>query len=119
MSKLKVEEFEALKKKYVDVREFCIGRKVEEVQSEDGTKKEVVIEEGKYFYIRRPDRGTLKYASTKQFTAQGGLDPISPGEAILSKCWVGGDEDIKSKDELFFPACSELTVYMQEIMGLY
>lgn len=68
------------------------------------------------FYLREPDRATLKYAQTKQIKADSSIDPVSPGEVILKKCYLGGD-DVMTKNCYFFRACIEATAYMNEELG--
>ncbi|MDX9703932.1 MAG: hypothetical protein RBU23_12950 [Candidatus Auribacterota bacterium] len=50
-------------------------------------------------YLRTPSRKIISMA-----TAVGGKDPIKFGELILQNCWLGGDERIKTDDELFLAA---------------
>lgn len=46
--------------------------------------------------LRKPTRKELSYASMA-----GQNDPIKFSELILSNCWLAGDEEIKTDDELF------------------
>ena len=64
--------------------------------------------EGKKAYLRTPDRQTLSYASTLATK-----DPLKFNEAILTNCWVGGDEEIKTDDALFLSASSKLGELIQ------
>lgn len=50
-------------------------------------------------YLKSPTRKIISMA-----TAIGGKDPIKFGELILKNCWLGGDERIKTDDELFLAA---------------
>ncbi len=50
-------------------------------------------------YLRTPSRKIISMA-----TAVGGKDPIKFGELILQNCWLGGDERIKTDDDLFLAA---------------
>jgi hypothetical protein len=54
-------------------------------------------------YLKKPSRKVISMA-----TAVGGRDPIRFGELILENCWLGGDENIKTNDELFLAANSIL-----------
>lgn len=54
-------------------------------------------------FLRKPDRKTMKYV------AQVGNDPIRANEVLLENCWLGGDECIKTDDELFFGVSAKLT----------
>ena len=64
--------------------------------------------EGKKAYLRTPDRQTLSYASTLATK-----DPLKFNEAILTNCWLGGDEEIKTDDALFLSASSKLGELIQ------
>lgn len=59
--------------------------------------------EGVVGYIRKPDRKVMSMASTL-----GANDHIKYNEIILSNCWLGGDERLKTDDALFFGATKEL-----------
>ncbi|WP_297096378.1 hypothetical protein [uncultured Draconibacterium sp.] len=50
-------------------------------------------------YLRNPSRKIISMA-----TSVGGKDPIKFGELILQNCWLGGDERIKTDDDLFLAA---------------
>ena len=53
-------------------------------------------------YIRAPKRQDMSYAMTV------GKDPIKFNEAILNRCWLDGDEKIKTDDALFMGASNQL-----------
>lgn len=59
--------------------------------------------DGKEAYLRKPDRKTLGYASTA-----GQTDPLKFNEVLLKGCWLGGDEEIRTDDELFLAASGKL-----------
>ena len=63
----------------------------------------VISVEDKKVYLRTPDRKTLSYASTLATK-----DPLRFNEVILENCWLGGDEEIKTNDELFLAVSSKL-----------
>lgn len=60
--------------------------------------------EGKTAYLRKPDRRTLSLAMTK--ISKG--DILGGSEAILENCWLGGDTEIKTDDDLFMSAVSKV-----------
>lgn len=64
--------------------------------------------EGKKAYLRKPDRKTLSYASTA-----GQTDPLKFNEVLLKGCWLGGDEEIRTDDELFLSASAKLGELIQ------
>ena len=64
--------------------------------------------EGKKAYLRTPDRHTLSYASTLATK-----DPLKFNEVVLTNCWLGGDEEIKTDDALFLAASSKLPELIQ------
>ena len=68
----------------------------------------VISVEDKKVYLRTPDRKTLSYASTLATK-----DPLKFNEVILENCWLGGDEEIKTNDELFLAVSSKLPDLIQ------
>nr|DAX36495.1 MAG TPA: hypothetical protein [Caudoviricetes sp.] len=68
----------------------------------------VISVEDKKVYLRTPDRKTLSYASTLATK-----DPLKFNEVILDNCWLGGDEEIKTNDELFLAVSSKLSDLIQ------
>ena len=68
----------------------------------------VISVEDKKVYLRTPDRKTLSYASTLATK-----DPLKFNEVILDNCWLGGDEEIKTNDELFLAVSSKLPDLIQ------
>ena len=70
------EQIDAWKKQHGDIFEFKVG-------------------EDKYAYLKKPDRKTMGLASALQ------ANPVRSNEAILKGCWIGGDEEIQSDNDLF------------------
>lgn len=62
-----------------------------------------VIVDGHIAYLKKPDRKILSYA-----TSVAAKDPIKFNELMLSNCWLGGSEAIKTEDELFLAASGKL-----------
>ena len=58
--------------------------------------------DGKVCYLRKPDRKIMAYVSTLS------NNPIKANEAILNNCWLGGSEDFKTDDELFYGLSAKL-----------
>ena len=77
----------------------------EQIKQWKAKYKEVFVlrVDDKVAYLRTPDRATLSYASTLATK-----DPMKFNEAILTNCWLGGDEEIKTDDALFLAASSKL-----------
>ena len=50
-------------------------------------------------YLRKPTRKELSYAAVA-----GKTDPLKYNETILKSCWLGGDEEIRTDDDLFLSA---------------
>ena len=82
----------------------------EQIKQWKAKYKEVFVlrVEDKVAYLRTPDRATLSYASTLAMK-----DPMKFNEAILTNCWLGGDEEIKTDDALFLSASSKLGELIQ------
>ena len=83
MKEITTEQIAAWKKKYGAVYEIAV--------------------DGKKCYLRKPDRKTLSYAS-----AVGTNDPLKFSEIMLNGCWLGGDEEIKTNDDLFLSVSGKL-----------
>ncbi len=54
--------------------------------------------------LRSPTRTELGYASKV-----GAQDPMKFNEYILKSCWLGGDDEIKTKDSYFMGASSKIS----------
>ncbi|NDV45504.1 hypothetical protein D0T49_00355 [Paludibacter sp. 221] len=78
------EQIAGWKKQYKTVHKLTIGDKVA--------------------YLKNPDRRTLSLAMTKIAKS----DIIGGSEAILENCWLGGDAEIKTDDELFMAAVGKV-----------
>ncbi len=73
--------------------------------------------EGHICYVRKVDRATASYAlshtsfkmSTDDNTSNGIEmnmgDMYKKGEAVLTNCWLGGSEEIKTNTDLWISAC--------------
>lgn len=81
--KLSEAEVEALKAKYKDVFEVKVANSI--------------------CYLRKPNRKELSAATSLAQT-----DPMAFNESILADCWLGGDENIKTDDDLFLSVCTRL-----------
>ena len=82
----------------------------EQIKQWKAKYKEVFVlrVDDKVAYLRTPDRATLSYASTLATK-----DPMKFNEAILTNCWLRGDEEIKTDDALFLSASSKLGELIQ------
>ena len=82
----------------------------EQIKQWKAKYKEVFVlrVDDKVAYLRTPDRATLSYASTLATK-----DPMKFNEAILTNCWLGGDEESKTDDALFLSASSKLGELIQ------
>lgn len=54
--------------------------------------------EGKKCWLKKPDREIMR------FMLSTGNDPLSRAEALLRDCWLGGDVEIQTDDDLFLAA---------------
>lgn len=64
---------------------------------------------GKTAYLKNPDRRTLSLAMTK--IAKN--DIMGGSEVLLENCWLGGNPEIKTDDELFMGAISKVGELIQ------
>jgi hypothetical protein len=62
-----------------------------------------IVVDGHIGYLRKPTRTEVAYSSTIAQT-----NPMKSNEALLNSTWLGGSEEIKTNDELFFGAASKL-----------
>lgn len=69
---------------------------IENLKKEHGQIFVFKAESGESCILRKPTRKELSYASMA-----GQNDPIKFSELILNGCWLVGDEQIKTDDELF------------------
>lgn len=83
MKNLTKEEIVDLKKRYGDIYQLEI--------------------DGKKCILHKPTRKVLSAA-----TVTAGKDPIKFNEIILKNCWIQGDEEIQSDDNLFLGICPKL-----------
>jgi len=60
--------------------------------------------EDKVCYLKKPSRKALGYASVA-----GKDNPLKFNEVLLNDCWLGGDEEIKTNDDLFLSVSPKLT----------
>ena len=58
---------------------------------------------GKNCFLHKPDRKTLSAAAVI-----GANDPLKYNEILLKNCWIEGDEEIKTNDELFLGVSGKL-----------
>ena len=85
MPKFTKEQIEKLKSQYGDIFE--------------------IEEESKKCLNRRTNRKDLRYASVVK-------DPVKMSETMLNQLWLDGDEEIKTRDDLFLAAVNA----MQEVL---
>lgn len=85
----------------------AIQEQIQEWKAKYGDVYEIEID-GRYAYLKTPDRKTLSYASS--FATK---DPIKFNETILNNCFIGGDEEIKKDDTLFLGVCEKLPELIQ------
>lgn len=64
--------------------------------------------EDKAVFLKKPNRKILKAAMSKMQS-----DPLSFVERILTDCWLGGDEEVKTDDAYFFGAAEQLEGLME------
>lgn len=64
-----------------------------------------LVVESKTCYLRKIDRETLEVALGHLMPTRGNPKPITSGELIINTCWISGDPEIKSDEDLFTTAC--------------
>lgn len=83
------------------------GQKASEKQIQEWKERyrdiyEITVD-GRVCYLRKPNRRELSYASMA-----GKSDPMKFNETILQQCWLDGDEEIKTEDELFLGVSAQV-----------
>ena len=63
----------------------------------------VIASANKACYLKKPDRKTLGFAGVAAKE-----NPMKFPETILKNCWLGGDEEIKTDDDLFLSIVPDL-----------
>ena len=81
--------------------------KLEQLKKKHGTVYEFNID-GKTCFLKKPDRNTLGYAMKK-----GQSNPMAIAEVILESCWLDGDEEIKTDDDLFLGVASKIDALVE------
>ena len=79
-------------------------QQIEEWKAKHGELFEITVE-GKSCILLRPTRQNLSYVSVL-------TDPVKMTEVMLNQLWVAGDEEIKTRDDLFLAASQK----MQEVL---
>jgi hypothetical protein len=75
---------------------------IEAWKQQHGRVYEIQVDEKKC-WLRKPKRKDLSHAMTV-----GKKDGLKFNEAILNDCWLGGDSEIKTDDDLFMAASNVL-----------
>jgi hypothetical protein len=77
-------------------------QQIEEWKSQHGEIFRIKVLD-KECYLKKPSRKALGYASMA-----GKDNPLKFNEVLLNDCWLGGDEEIKTNDELFLSASAKI-----------
>lgn len=76
-------------------------------KKEHGTLYKIAVERSKgnhaVCYLKPADRNITALAMSKM----GAQKILEAGEVLLTNCWLGGDEDIKTNDRLFVGAATK------------
>ena len=67
----------------------------------------VIEVEGKKAYLKKPDRITIENALGLAMPIQGRPQYVRAGEIVLLGCWIDGDPEIKTNDDLLIPAAMQ------------
>ena len=79
------------------------NEQIAQLKAQHGDIFKITVESGESCILRKPNRKELSYASTA-----GQNDPLKFSEIILNQCWLEGDEQIKTDDELFLAVSQHL-----------
>ena len=78
---------------------------LEKAKAEHPSIEYQFVVEDKIFYLRKVDRNTMQAAMGDMVPSRGKPRLIDAGELIINTCWVTGDDEIRSNDDYFIPAC--------------
>ena len=67
-----------------------------------------IIVDGHICYLKKPDRKILGFASVA-----GKVSNVKFNETLLNNCFIGGSEEVKTDDDMFLGACSQLSEIVQ------
>ncbi len=63
----------------------------------------ISFDDGKEVYLKKPERKVLSLAMSRMQT-----NPLGFAETILTQCFIGGDDEVKTNDSYFFGAAAQL-----------
>jgi len=75
---------------------------IEEWKKKHGTVKGLICD-GHIAYIRPPNRTEVSYSATLAQT-----NPMKSNEVLLDSVWLGGSEEIRKNDSLFYGVSQKL-----------
>lgn len=81
---------------------------INELKAKHGQIYLISFEDGKRAYLKKPDRNVLSMAMTKMQT-----NPLGFAETVLNQCFVGGDDEVKTNDDYFLGAATQLEALME------
>lgn len=76
--------------------------KIEEWKKAHKNVYQVTVD-NKTCYLRKPSRQELSYATTLVMK-----NPIKYQEALLNACWLDGDSEMKTDDDLFYAVSQKI-----------
>lgn len=79
------------------------AKEIAELKAKHGDILHLVKADGKECIIKEPSRKTLSFARVGANN-----DPIVFNEILLKECFVDGDEDFKSRNDLFYAVTEKL-----------
>lgn len=83
-------------------------KQIEEWKAKHGEIFKIEFEDGKEVFLKKPSRKVLSYAMTKMQD-----NPLAFAEVILNQCFLGGHEEVKTDDDYFLGASSQLEGLME------
>jgi hypothetical protein len=78
-------------------------QQIEEWKAKYGSVFSIEVD-GKVCYLKKPTRKALSAAAII-----GKSDPLKYNETLLLNCWLEGDEEIKTDDDLFLSVSGKLS----------
>ncbi|KAA6336277.1 hypothetical protein EZS27_015564 [termite gut metagenome] len=87
----------------MDTKKEITQEQIEEWKAKHGSVFAIEVD-GKVCYLKKPTRKALSAAAVI-----GKSDPLKYNETLLLNCWLAGDEEIKTDDDLFLGVSGKLS----------
>jgi hypothetical protein len=77
---------------------------IDDWKKQHGVVKAIIVNNTHICYVKEPSRTEVEYASTIA-----GTNPLQSNAILLDSVWLGGSEEIRTDNKLFYGASKRLT----------